>query len=713
MKERPIHLLVLIGMLIINSDLVGQPISQSDFVDEIRIACIGNSVTYGYGLDSVKSESYPAVLQEKLGKKYLVRNFGHSGATLLKRGHNPYWETEEYNRALDFQPNIVIIHLGLNDTDPRNWPNYRDDFIKDYSELIESFSSINIQPKPKVWICRMTPIFDGHPRFKAGTRDWFWQIQNSIDLIAKNSDVGLIDLHKPLYSRPDLFPDNLHPTKEGASIIAREVYQQLSGDFGGLHMPMIFSDHMVLQRALNIPIWGTANYNESIRVQLNENVLETKADVFGDWKVEFPPMEAGGPHSFKISSNTEIIEFKDILIGEVWLCSGQSNMAFQLKQSAKGSKEIKKANLPNIRLFDMKAIAWAGNEKRSNNLLEEINKLQFYNGTWGECTPEAAADFSAIAYYFGKKLNEDLNVPIGLIHNAKGGSPAESWIDRKTLEFHPRLVDMLHDWKRNEMIQPWCRERGAYNIKNAENPMQRHPFEPAYLYEAGIMPLTNFPIKGVIWYQGESNANNVELHEILFPTLVQSWREAWGYEFPFYFVQLSSLDRPSWPHFRDSQRRLQSVIPNSSIVVSSDLGDPTNVHPKQKMQIGQRLALCAEVKTYGFDMECSGPLIQSVAFLNGEVRVHYSHAEGLNFNNKDELIGFEIAGENKIYLKAKSRIDGDHVILISDTVKNPKYLRYGWKPYTEANLINGSGLPASTFTTEYQIGKKSIPYEKD
>ena len=207
MKAKAPYGIVIIGLILISHVAFCQkPIDVSSYDDTIRVACIGNSVTFGYGIADHETNSYPAQLQQMLGSKFDARNFGHSGATLLTKGHNPYVRTSEYNNALDFKPHAVVIHLGLNDTDPRNWPNYRDDFIKDYTDLINNFLSSDVHPKPVVWICKMTPIFHGHPRFKAGTRDWFWQIQNSIEVIAQHNEVGLIDLHTPLYARPDLFP---------------------------------------------------------------------------------------------------------------------------------------------------------------------------------------------------------------------------------------------------------------------------------------------------------------------------------------------------------------------------------------------------------------------------------------------------------------------------------------------------------------------------
>ena len=216
----------------------------------IKIACIGDSVTAGYLLANPQTESYPSQLQLLMGNQYEVKNFGHSGATLLKKGSTPYFKTEKCTEAIAYRPDIAIIHLGLNDTDPRNWPNYREDFDADYSWLIDTLKKQN--PKVKIYICKMTPIFNEHPRFKSGTRDWFWQIQEHISAIAKANNVGLIDLHEKLYHRPDLFPDALHPTKEGAKILAQTVYNNITQDFGGLKLSPVFSDNMVMQR--NQPI---------------------------------------------------------------------------------------------------------------------------------------------------------------------------------------------------------------------------------------------------------------------------------------------------------------------------------------------------------------------------------------------------------------------------------------------------------------------------
>ena len=268
-------------------------------------------------------------------------------------------------------------------------------------------------------------------------------------------------------------------------------------------------------------------------------------------------------------------------------------------------KEIPGAAYPEIRLFNFHPIAWPGGGEFSREAMQSINNGEYFiPGPWKIFTPETVADFSAVAYYFGKELYEKLGVPVGLIHNAVGGSNTESWIARKTLEFHPEFIDMLEDWLHNEHVQEWCRMRAVENLQNANGINQQHPFAPAYLFGTGISPMKDYPFRGVIWYQGESNAENISQHEQLFTTMVSDWRRYFdNQKMPFYYVQLSSLNRETWPEFRDSQRRLMTQIPNSGMVVTSDIGHPTDVHPTNKKEVGHRLSLWALAKTYGKTFE--------------------------------------------------------------------------------------------------------------
>ena len=674
-------------------------IAISLHAQKIKVACVGNSVTYGYGLDRPEVNAYPAQLQRLLGDEFEVGNFGKSGATLLNKGHRPYMQQEEFKKAIAFAGDRVIIHLGLNDTDPRNWPNYRDEFVSDYLSLIDSFRLVN--PKCKIAICRMTPISNRHQRFESGTRDWYWQIQKSIEEIAEIANVSLIDLQEGLYNRPDLLPDALHPNIEGAGIIASKVYCALTGDYGGLQLSQLYSDNMVLQREEEIVLSGIANAGDVVTVTIGRQKRKAITASNGKWSVVLDPLQTGNPYTLTISTSKKKYVFNNVLAGEVWLCSGQSNMAFMVKEGAEKREQLAKASSkPQIRFFDMKPRWLTNSEEWDVSALDSLNRLQYYKETkWQECNEQTAANVSAIAYEFGMMLSDSLHVPVGLIINAIGGSACESWIDRKTLEFS--YPDILYTWKENDRIQPWVRERASLNVKQSSNKLQRHPYEPCYLFEAGIAPLAKYPVKGVIWYQGESNAHNIEVHEILFPLLVESWRKNWNKELPFYYVQLSSLDRPSWTWFRDSQRRMLKDIRCVGMAVSSDCGDSTNVHPTRKKEVGDRLARLALHDTYGKTLTPSGPLFRSVEFTNGAAFVTFDFNEGMHSSDGESLKTFEIAEHEGVFFAAMAEVVDGRIKVWSKEVKNPRFVRYGWQPFTRANLVNKEGLPASTFRTGY------------
>lgn len=663
---------------------------------KIKVACVGNSVTFGAGISDRTNNSYPSQLQKLLGETYQVENFGKSGSTLLRKGHRPYNEQPEYKAALNFAGDNVIIHLGLNDTDPRNWTNFKDDFISDYVQLIESFRKAN--PKCKIFICRLTPISHRHPRFKSGTRDWYWQIQESIELLAESQNIELIDLQEGLYNRPDLLPDAIHPNAEGAKIISNTVYSAITGDFGGLQMGELYTDYMVLQRNKPLTIKGIANAGEKIRVTIAGQKASTKTGNNGRWSITLQPFQAGGPYSFTIQSTTKKITYKDVLIGEVWLCSGQSNMEFRLNQSATAKEGINSANTKSstIRFFDKKA-RWQTNTTTWDvSTLDSLNQLQYFKPTsWSVCNAKTASQMSAIAYYFGSMLADTLQVPIGLINLSVGGSTTESWIDRKTVEFE--FPDILYNWLSNDMIQSWVRGRAALNIKMGDNKLQRHPYEPCYLYESGIRPLDTYTINGVIWYQGESNAHNIEIHEQLFPLMIKSWRANWNEELPFYYVQLSSLNRPSWPSFRDSQRKMLSTITAVGMAVSSDKGDSLDVHPIHKKEIGERLALASLHQTYKRNNTPYGPLFKDAISKGKEAWITFTYGKEMRSSDGDEIRTFELAEIPGIFHPAKAKVIDGKIRLTSSQVKNPRYVRYAWQSFTRANLVNQAGLPASTF----------------
>ena len=697
----------------------------------VRVACVGNSVTYGYGLPQRETQAYPVQLQQLLGDGYDVRNFGHSGTTLLRRGHRPYVDQQEFRDALAFKADVVVIHLGLNDTDPRNWPDYADDFVPDYLALIDSFRVAN--PQAKIWICLMTPIGHRHPRFESGTRDWHSAIQGSIRRVAQAADVGLIDLYSPFHIRPDLFPDALHPDAEGAALLGRVVYEYLSGNHGGLQIPEIYGSGMVIQRGRPVCFKGIADADDEVEVTFAGRSRKVKAGANGRWSVEFPAMEAGGPYDLMIKGQGargkgQAFHFTDVWVGEVWLCSGQSNMEFPLSASLNNDGQtIKDNGEDRLHLCNLSTLYPTDNVEWSADVLDSVNHLRLLRrAEWKRGSSEDAKDFSAIAFHFGRVLADSLKVPVGIICNAVGGTTTESWIDRTTLEYEfPRI---LYDWYHGDFGQPWARGRALKNISKTANPLQRHPYEPCYMFEVGIMPLDGYGIKGVAWYQGESNAHNVELHERLFPLLEQSWRRFFQHpQLPFYVIQLSSLNRPSWPRFRDSQRHLAEDLPNTYLCVCHDLGDSLDVHFRNKRPLGERLARQALQHSYDYDLQADSPQPCAIYTEGNRMYVEFKD-EGIRMKGEGLIVkpnnpsssdlhlssnrveGFEIAGRDSVYHPAVGYLEEGEmgitnslkhsvgrVCLYSPDIDVPVHVRYAWQPYTRANLVGVGGMPLSTF----------------
>lgn len=689
---------LLVGVFAINASQASAASRKKQKAQPIRVACVGNSITYGTGIEDRAHDSYPSQLQRMLGERYVVGNFGKPGATLLYHGHRPYVVQKEFKEALAFKGDIAVIHLGINDTDPRNWPNYRDEFVKDYLSIMDSLRAAN--PKVRFILARMTPIADRHPRFISGTKQWHGEIQSAIETVARLSGAELIDFHEPLYPYLNLLPDAIHPNPEGAGILAKTVYSGITGNYGGLQMSQLYTDYMVLQRNVPLDIHGTANAGEKVTVSIDRQTATATADNRGKWCVVLKPMQAADDLTLTVKAGRQTNVYSHVAVGEVWLCSGQSNMAFMLCQAESYKRDINSANDPQLRLYDMKGrwetydVAWPA------SCLDSLNHLQYFRPTtWQPTTPDNAKWFSAIGYYYGRMLRDSLRVPVGLICNAIGGSPTESWVDRNTLE--TRFPAILRNWLHNDFIQGWVRGRAAKNLTNDSTRLGRHPYEPCYLYESGILPLQKYPIKGVIWYQGESNAHNKDAHAELFKLLVDSWRTNWSNpRMPFYFVQLSSLNRPSWPWFRYSQLELMKHIGNTGMAVTSDCGDSLNVHPKCKQPVGERLARWALCKTYGMALTPSGPIYKGVVRQGDALVVSFDYADGLCTSDGKSPSTFEIAEEEGMYYPATAVVSGTTVRLTSPAVKHPRFVRYGWQPFTRANLVNGDALPASTFRGE-------------
>jgi GDSL-like protein len=661
----------------------------------IKVACVGNSITYGTGVANREQKAYPVVLQRLLGKGYQVENFGKPGATLLRRGHRPYFDQPEFRAALQFRPDIAVIHLGINDTDPRNWPNYRDEFIPDYLALIDSLRAVN--PHVRILVARLTPIGVDHPRFDSGTRKWREEISQAVQQVAEIARVEWIDFYAPLVPHPDWLPDAVHPDARGAEVLAKVAYAGIMGRYGGLQLPPVFTDNMVLQRGMPFYLKGKADAGETVVVRLGGKELASGVtDARGVWNVRIPALTAVDSTTLTVSTARRTLTYRNVAVGEVWLCSGQSNMAFKLRQAADASRDIAKATDRGLRLYNMQPRWETDNVEWDSTAVDSVSRLQYYRpAQWVASTPQSAADFSAVAYYMGRMLRDSLRVPVGLVCNAVGGTPIESWIDRPMLEeYYPQV---LRHWKNNDFVMDWVRGRATKNL--ARRPGGRHPYHPAYCFETGIEPLLNLPLRGVAWYQGESNAHNPDSWR--FDLLARSWRMRMGdFSLPFYVVQLSGIERPSWPWMRNTQRIAQRSVFATQMVVSSDLGLRHDVHPPYKRPVGERLAQSMLRHTYDRSGAPVSPEVGANSKVDGDrVQLDLREAKGLHGSDGQPLRGFEIAGENQLFFPATAQLNEDgRLILHAPKVAQPRYVRYGWQPFPTGNVVNGAGLPLGTFS---------------
>lgn len=480
-----------------------------------------------------------------------------------------------------------------------------------------------------------------------------------------------------------------------------------------VRLPKVLSDHAVLQRDAPIHIWGWADPKEVITVRFHNQTRATDADELGRWSLWLMPESAGGPYALTAQGNTgsgSAVILSDILIGDVWLASGQSNMEMPLNGFPgavvkNAEQEIAQANLPAVRLLRI-------DKKSSYYPVDDIPN------TWTECTPQTAADFSAVAYFFGREINQREHVPIGLIDSTWGGTPVESWISMGTIGSDAGLMPLFATWanftdslsNRELVLAKEKREDEA--AAQANQPKPEHPWhpdgtswQPAGLYNGMIAPATPFPIKGVIWYQGEANSDpkRADQYVKLFPALIADWRARWKEgNFPFLFVQISSFDSPGedWGTIRDAQRRTLAVA-DTAMAVSLDIGQLDNVHPPDKQTVGKRLALAARSIAYGeSQIEDSGPLFRTATIEGPAMRVWFDHARNGLVDHGSELLGFEIAGEDGKFVPASAKIDGSTVVVSAPGVTKPKFVRYAWASFTTANLYNKEGLPASTFMSE-------------
>lgn len=426
----------------------------------------------------------------------------------------------------------------------------------------------------------------------------------------------------------------------------------------------LFRDGAVLQRGMPVPVWGTAADGEKVTVSFAGQTQTVTADN-GQWMVRLRPMRHNNTPQTMTITGTNTVEVKNLLVGEVWVCSGQSNMEFEMANLGgwktgveNADTAIPKANDPQLRLF---TVPRYGKAQRQPDV----------GGNWSECTSESAARFSAVGYFFGRDLREAGKIPVGLISANVGATAAEKWTSRPALEAHPELKDIA-------AIPP---SDGG----------------PSSLYHAMIAPLQPYAIAGVIWYQGESNVVNAKQYQTLFPAMIQGWRDDWKQgDFPFLFVQITP-HREMTPEIREAQLVSWRKTPKTAMVVTTDCGHPTDIHPRNKEVVGARLALAARAVAYGQKIEYSGPVFESMKVTGNRAILTFSHVGSGLVARDGDLKGFTIAGADLKFVPAVAKIEGKTVVVSAEGVAAPAAVRYGWANVPEVNLFNQDGFPASPF----------------
>jgi sialate O-acetylesterase len=476
----------------------------------------------------------------------------------------------------------------------------------------------------------------------------------------------------------------------------------------------IFSDHMVLQRDVEIPIWGTADEAEEVTVQIADQTAVCVASG-GKWNVKLKPIAAGGPHTINIKGKNSIT-INDVLVGEVWICSGQSNMVWGLKDSFEPQAAISASADDGLRLITVPRVA-------------KDEPQTAIDAKWEVAGPASVEAFSAVGYYFGKHLRETLKVPVGLINTSFGGTPAEAWTSREKLEALPELSSSILGYykqavdlypmalaKYKEDMSRWQEEAAKAKAEGKPDPTaprppvdpSTNPQRPCGLFNAMIAPLIPFAIRGAIWYQGESNADRAQQYATLFPAMIQDWRARWGQgDFPFFFVQLAPYMRivkepvdSAWAELREAQRLTSLQVPNTAMAVITDVGEELDIHPRRKKEVGERLALAARKLAYGENIVHSGPTLKQLVIDGNKAIVHFDHVGGGLVAKDGPLTGFTLAGADGKFFNAQAEIVGETVVVQAPEVPAPAHVRFGWANFPVVNLWNQAGVPASPFRTD-------------
>lgn len=451
--------------------------------------------------------------------------------------------------------------------------------------------------------------------------------------------------------------------------------------FAEVKLPAIIGSNMVLQQEMECPIWGRADPGENVTVTMNGQSKSAKADADGKWALKLASQPAGGPFTMSVKGKNEIT-LENVMVGEVWVCSGQSNMQWPMANVNNAKTELPKADFPNIRLITVPCVA----EKEAKD---------DFNGSWAPCSPKNIGSFTAVGYLFGRKLHKDLNIPVGLINCSWGGSSCEAWVNPALIESHSDFAGML--------------ERRATYENTPDHPDKRAQHQYGYLYNGMIRPILGYGIRGAIWYQGETNAGRAYQYRSLFPMMIDNWRAEWRQgDFPFYWVQLANYRQTqkdpgnsSWAELREAQSMTRS-LKNTGEAVIIDIGDAGDIHPRNKQDVGNRLALLALNRTYGKEkVDCESPRCKSMTVAGNKATLTFEFAYNGLYSKGALPTGFAIAGEDKKFHWANAEITGNDTIVVSSPqVAVPVAVRYGWAENPVVTLFNSANLPMCPFRTD-------------
>ncbi len=485
-----------------------------------------------------------------------------------------------------------------------------------------------------------------------------------------------------------------------------------SAALADVKLPAIFSDHLVLQREASVPIWGWAEPGEEVSVTVGVQTQSSKAGADGKWSVAFNALAGGEGLTLTVKGHNTLV-VKDVLIGEVWLGSGQSNMALTVSRALEFAKEQEAAKLPQIRMFTVRSGA-------SDTAQADCQ------GTWVVCSPETVGGFAAALYFCGREIHQTIGVPVGLINSSVGGTPIESWISPEAQKASPELKPYFESLSKVEKLFNPEKAKAAYEKElatwkeaaqqartdgKAPPPTPRDPMavrekkgNVGGLFNGKIAPLIPYAIRGVLWYQGEANSApaKAQFYQYQLPLLIKDWRARWGAELPFAWAQLPNFDGGSvrdWPTIREAMLKTLAV-PKTGMGINIDIGEAGNIHPQNKQEAGRRLAQWALGTVYGKAVATSGPLPAGHEMRGNEVVLKFTHTDGGLKAKDGELRGFVIAGEDQQWKPAQARIDGERVIVSAPEVPQPRAVRYAWENNPSCNLYNGAGLPASPFRTD-------------